>query len=227
MTVAARLAARPRVASWPFPHLRYAPGDLLSQAEAETLSAEFPSAALTDSARRGPGKSYQVRVLPLHGEDGWRAGALGQLSPGWRALARRLVTPEHLRPVCDHLGLTACGVTPASLWIELRPAEYVAGGWMSRHTDRADKAFSQVLYFCPGWRPGWGGGLAMYHSQHAKRPAVLVEPGAGNAVAFARSDESWHEVLPVSEQALTPRRTLLLHAYHRSPRPGSGHGGSA
>ena len=38
-------------------------------------------------------------------------------------------------------------------------------------------------------------------------------PGAGTSLAFARTDRSWHEVLPVSEAAPAPRRALLLHGY--------------
>lgn len=202
----------PQVTDRPFRHVCYAAGSLLNQAEGRRLAAEFPSLELSHSERRGPSKSYQVRVLSLHGEHGWQPGALGLLSPRWRALAARLVTPRHLRLVCELLGLIT---RPDDLWVELRLAEYVTGGWMSRHTDRADKAFSQIFYFCPEWQPYWGGGLALYDSEHAETPATLIEPGCGNAVAFARSDVSWHEVLPVSAQALAPRRTLLVHAYHR------------
>jgi 2OG-Fe(II) oxygenase superfamily len=216
----------PRVGDRPFRHVHYPAGGLLDRAEGERLAAEFPSPELSDSDRRGPDKSYQVRVLPLHSEHGWQPEALGLLSPRWRALAERLVTSEYLRSVCELLGLATRGVAPDGLWVELRLAEYVTGGWMSRHTDRADKAFSQIFYFCPGWQPSWGGGLALYDSEHTEAPTVLIEPGCGNAVAFARSDASWHEVLQVSTQARTPRRTLLLHAYHRDSSmdsaPGAG-----
>ncbi|MGH3685254.1 MAG: 2OG-Fe(II) oxygenase [Pseudonocardiaceae bacterium] len=215
-----------RVTDRPFRHVRYAAGSLIDRAEGRQLTAEFPSLKLLHSERRGHRKSYQVRVLPLHSAHGWQPDALGLLSPRWCAFAERLVTPKHLRSVCELLGLTTRGVAPDDLWVELRLAEYVAGGWMSRHTDRADKAFSQIFYFCPDWQPGWGGGLALYDSEHAETPATLIEPECGNAVAFARSDVSWHEVLPVSVQALASRRTLLVHAYYREPpldsAPGAG-----
>jgi 2-oxoglutarate-Fe(II)-dependent oxygenase superfamily protein len=215
-----------RVTDRPFRHVRYAAGSLIDWAEGRQLAAEFPSLKLSHSERRGHSKSYRVRVLPLHGECGWRPDVFGLLSPRWCAFVERLVTPKHLRSVCELLGLVTRGVVPDGLWVELRLAEYVTGGWMSRHTDRADKAFSQIFYFCPDWQPSWGGGLALYDSEHAEIPATLIEPGCGNAVAFVRSDTSWHEVLPVSVQAQASRRTLLVHAYYRDPpldsAPGAG-----
>ena len=85
---------------------------------------------------------------------------------------------------------------------------------MSRHTDRPDKSFSQVIYLCPDWQPSWGGGLALYEGAESDSPSRVVYPSAGNSVAFARSERSWHEVLGVTPEARTPRRALLIHGYN-------------
>lgn len=194
----------------PFRHVTYLSGSLLNKSNCMRLVNNFPSSSLLDSYSSGTDKTYYTRVLSLHDKNGWNSQVRNLLSPDWQLLASSLMSSEQLDSICKILGLGKKN----EWWFELRLAEYIAGGWMSRHTDRADKIFTLVLYLCPEWLSHWGGGLALYESEHAEFPRKIITPGAGNAVIFVRSESSWHEVIPISVQALATRRTLLLHAYN-------------
>lgn len=192
----------------PFPHVVLGPGALLGAAATARLTATFPAHLLRTARHRDGGdKTYTVHALTLH-RHGTPAPVLDGLDPVWRAAVNRLTDPAHGALMLRLLGLPA-----APLDIEVRLTEYRHGGWMSRHTDRADKAFSQNLYLCPGWLPHWGGGLGLYPTETAPEPAATFLPGDGNSLAFARSEHSWHEVFPVDARARAPRRALLLHAH--------------
>ncbi|MEV0323075.1 2OG-Fe(II) oxygenase [Streptomyces sp. NPDC050658] len=192
----------------PFRHVVFAPGSLLSAATAAQLSAAFPTSLLRSArSRRGGDKTYAVNALTLH-HHGDPAPELARLDALWHSVVRELTSPDY-----SHRLLRLLGLPEAPVDVEIRLTEYAHGGWMSRHTDRPEKAYSQNIYLCPGWRPQWGGGLSLYASATALRPTTTFVPGDGNSLAFARSETSWHEVLPVTAQARAPRRALLVHAH--------------
>lgn len=193
----------------PFPHATFAESSLLSRADVDKLVATFPAAGtLVDTRRtRGSDKTYEVSTLTLHDRGQWSA-EYTRLDACWRELADYLVHSRYRLELAELLG-----VPPGPIELELRLTEYMRGGWMSRHTDRPEKLFTQNIYFCPGWQPEWGGSLALYDDRDATQPTTLFFPAAGNALAFARSDLSWHEVIPVTKSARAPRRALLLHGY--------------
>ncbi|MFC7304493.1 2OG-Fe(II) oxygenase [Streptomyces monticola] len=199
----------------PFPHAVFDPGALLAPATAARLAATFPAGLLrtatTAGQERRSDKTYAVNAFTLH-HHGRTAPEADRLDDSWRRLTGELAAPDYGRRICKLLGLPDADIT-----VELRLTEYVRGGWMSRHTDRPDKAFSQNIYLCPGWRPQWGGGLGLYAEPRQALPVRTFTPGGGNSLAFARSDDSWHEVFPVTAQARAPRRALLVHAYWGRP----------
>ncbi|WP_353947422.1 2OG-Fe(II) oxygenase (plasmid) [Streptomyces sp. HUAS MG91] len=192
----------------PYPHVVFGPGTLLGADDTARLTATFPAHLLrTAHHRDGGDKTYTVNALTLH-RHGTPAPELNDLDPVWHTVVARLAAPEH-----GHHMLRLLGLPTAPLDIEVRLTEYRRGGWMSRHTDRPDKAFSQNIYLCPGWQRHWGGGLGLYTTSSAPDPATTFQPGDGNSLAFARSENSWHEVFPVDPRARAPRRALLLHAH--------------
>jgi hypothetical protein len=203
------------VSEHPFRHVCFAEASGLAVSEVERLIEVFPADGAVAGSRRtaGGSKTYSVRTVTVHHAGRWTS-VLDELHPRWRDFLGQLVESDY-----RHRLATLLGIPPGPVELELRLAEYPRGGWMSRHTDRPDKLFSQNIYLCPGWRPEWGGGLALYGDEHAQDPVALFVPGAGNSLAFARSDRSWHEVLPVSPRAPIPRRTVLVHGYRDVPTP--------
>ncbi|HUQ56467.1 2OG-Fe(II) oxygenase [Lentzea sp.] len=202
----------------PFRHAVFDEAVLLSRDEVTELVESFPGTGLLDTFRRteGSDKTYSANMATLHDHRGW-SDKVPRMASCWRDLLSRLVDSDYAQRLGGLLG-----VPPGPVTLELRLTEYTEGGWMSRHTDRPDKLFSQNLYFCPQWSRACGGGLALYADEHDDQPVSVFVPGAGTSLAFARSDRSWHEVLPVSASAPSPRRALLVHGYRpdheRNPR---------
>jgi Rps23 Pro-64 3,4-dihydroxylase Tpa1-like proline 4-hydroxylase len=201
------------VSDHPFRHVCFEEAAGLTAAEVARLLEVFPGEGVLAGSHRTAGgeKTYSVRTTTVYDGGRWTA-VLDELHPLWQGFMRRLVESDYRHRLAALLGLPAGPVE-----LEVRLAEYPRGGWMSRHTDRPEKLFSQNIYLCPGWRPDWGGGLALYTDEHTPDPVAVFVPGAGNSLAFARTDRSWHEVLPVSPLAPAPRRTVLVHGYREVP----------
>lgn len=193
----------------PFRHARFAEYSGLSRTELDELVAAFPlEEPLRASGRRRCGdKTYAMLTVTVHRAGRWTT-ATADLAPRLQEFLAGLVESDYRHRLAQLLG-----VPPGPVGLEVRLAVYPRGGWMSRHTDRPDKLFSQNIYLCPGWSADWGGDLALYGEEHAAEPAGVVLPGAGNSVAFARSTRSWHEVRPVLPAARRPRRTVLIHGH--------------
>jgi hypothetical protein len=208
------MAARYHLAAATDPHapvLTTGEHQLLDERDFAHLHDTFPSDLLVRAGRDEAvesDKSYTVHARTLHDDGSWRTDP-ARLSAAWTWLVTELVSAPYQSTL-----LAALGVDPARVGrVEVRLAEYRAGGWMSRHTDRPDKVYSHLIYLCPGWRPDWGGDLTFYADEHTAVASTSLLPGAGTSVAFARTESSWHEVMPVAAHAERPRRTLLLHGY--------------
>jgi hypothetical protein len=198
-----------RVADHPFLHCEFGPDSIVSTSAVSSLLNSFPHGMMQRAASRSEGsdKNYYVAHLNVYDRGAWVTPAAG-LAPAWRRLLGYLVGPSYAAAIRSLLDLDD---VPMS--IEMRLSCYPSGGWMSRHTDRPDKLFSHNIYLCPEWDPAWGGELAMYGSATDSLPARVVVPGAGNSVAFRRSDSSWHEVKAVTTESARPRRAVLVHGY--------------
>ena len=185
--------------------------ELLCEHDFRHLHETFPSELLVLGNRdehAGSDKTYTVHARTLHDRGSWQVDP-ANLPAAWTRLVAELVTGDYQSTL-----LAALGIEPGRVRrVELRLAEYRVGGWMSRHTDRPDKVYSHLIYFCPGWRPDWRGDLTFYADEHTHVALTSLLPGAGISVAFARTDSSWHEVMPVAGHAEQTRRTLLLHGY--------------
>ena len=210
------LTAGARLVQRPFRHVVFAEGDLLPRSLVDRLLETFPDGRTLTPWRRASGsdKTYSVNTVTLY-HSGRRSAVLDRADASWRELTACLVDSAYRAELAELLG-----VPPGPIDLELRLTEYPVGGWMSRHTDRPEKLYSQNIYLCPDWSPEWGGGLALYSGEHSGSPETVFVPGAGTSLAFARSDRSWHEVLAVSERAAAPRRALLVHGYRPAGRTG-------
>ncbi len=197
----------------PYLHCVFPPDSIVSREEVTALLDHFPEDAMRAPRLRttGTDKDYFVAHLDVYDRGRW-ATPLADLPEAWRPFVRYLLSDRYAEAIKCLLEL---GDAPID--IEIRISRYPRGGWMSRHTDRPNKVFSHNIYLCPGWRPVWGGALALYDSQDAPGAARVVMPGAGNSVAFRRSDDSWHEVLPVTDDAEQPRCAVLVHGYYVVP----------
>jgi hypothetical protein len=201
----AELAVRSDI---PFPHLIFGENALLSSAAVGELVETFPDILAPSRRLSGGDKTYATNTIRVHLSGTWQV-PVGQLPPCWRDFLLYLADSSYRDDLARSVGVSG----PIDL--ELRLTEYPAGGWMSRHTDRPDKLFSHNIYLCPGWLSEWGGGLALYDSASTSEPSAVYLPGDGTSLAFARSDRSWHEVMPVSGHAVLPRRAVLVHGYRR------------
>jgi hypothetical protein len=198
-----------RVSEHPFRHVTFGEDTVVPRAVADRLIEAFPGPDTLVGTRRSHGgdKTYAMNTVALHERGRWHVPP-DRLAPCWQEFLVDLVESDYRYGMARLLD-----IPEAAIELEVRLTEYPRGGWLSRHTDRPDKLFSQNIYLCRGWRPEWGGGLALYADEHVADPAVVLVPGTGTSVAFARSDHSWHEVTPVSDLAGAPRRALLVHGY--------------
>lgn len=204
------ITAAAQVCHRPYLHCVFEPDSIVTRTEVDVLLDTFPEDLMRAPALRtaGTDKNYLVSHLDVFDRGRW-ATPPDALPPPWRSLVRYLTGADYAAAIRRVLDL---GDVPMA--IEVRISRYPRGGWMSRHTDRPDKVFSHNVYLCPDWDPVWGGELALYDGADAHEPSRSVLPGAGNSVAFRRSDHSWHEVMPVAEDAGRPRCAVLVHGYH-------------
>jgi hypothetical protein len=194
------------VHEWPYRWLSTEDGQLLAPENAVQLACGFPDAAFTrydESARRGR-KSYRNFSRELVAPDG---SADDHLPPLWRDLLADLLDPAYRRAVAELLA------QPPARRLEVRLVRHTAGDWLSPHTDRADKRFSHILYFNPGWQADWGGCLEILESHDANTVVARVVPRLGTSALLVRAVNSWHQVTAVAPGAAvsSDRMSLLVH----------------
>ena len=201
------------VSGTPFLHCTLGEATILSRAAVRELLESWPDGTFLASTQRiaGGDKTFRTNTATMLTGSRWRF-PLEQLSSCWRDFLGYLAGPRYRQDIARVLE-----VPDGPVELEIRLTEYPRGGWMSRHTDRPEKLFSHNIYLCPDWQASWGGGLALYDDAAASEPYTVYVPGAGTSLAFARSERSWHEVLPISDSAPWPRRAVLVHGYRYSP----------
>ncbi|WP_052442484.1 2OG-Fe(II) oxygenase [Streptacidiphilus neutrinimicus] len=178
-------------------------GDPRTAAE---LAADFPATGYTlRTADAGTGgKGYSTHNLTL-ADRGVPGAAVGRLAPRWRDLVDTLLGDDYRARLGDVMDVDLDGCTA-----HLRAVRYAQQGWIDPHTDRADKAVTQIWYFNPHWRPEWAGALRVLRSPDPQDVAAEVGPTLGTSVLMRPSARSWHCVTPVAPGA-PDRLTLLLH----------------
>ncbi|MEU2065744.1 2OG-Fe(II) oxygenase family protein [Streptomyces anulatus] len=101
---------------------------------------------------------------------------------------------------------------PVARDLDIRLVRHESGDWLSPHTDREDKLFSHIIYFSTRWDAEWGGCLEILRSSDPADAVARVVPRLGASALLARSDESWHQVSPVTPvPGIPPRASLLVH----------------
>lgn len=184
------------------------------QGAAADLAAHFPAGGYTLRAGdAATGKGYSTYNLTL-ADRGEPAPEVRGLAPQWRSLVATLLGDDYRAWVARTMDTDLNGCTA-----HLRAVRYAQQGWIDPHTDRADKAVTQIWYFNPVWPPEWAGALRVLRSADPEDVAAEVRPLLGTSVLMRPSANSWHCVTPVAPGA-PDRLTLLLHFVRPEPTEG-------
>jgi Rps23 Pro-64 3,4-dihydroxylase Tpa1-like proline 4-hydroxylase len=130
-------------------------------------------------------------------------GATADLSSAWLQLARELQESSYR----DALAL-ATGVDLSAARLGAAFWRYPRAGFLGPHVDEPYKLVSHVIYFSDDWSPSWGGELRILDDAGALHS--FVTPSLGNSVVVVRSQNSWHEVAPVSSDSASVRKSLQV-----------------
>lgn len=192
----------------PFRWLHTTPGELLDLDVARQLAGSVPDHGFVRKLEVSVTRTKTYRNFSW---DLVRPGEpTVELTGLWRELISDLVDPEYRRRVSELLG------TPVADAVEIRLVRHLPGDWLGPHTDRPDKIFSHVLYFTAGWQPEWGGNLEILRTADPASVVSRVVPELGASALFARSDDSWHQVSPVTDERVPARVSLLIHGIRQS-----------
>ncbi|WP_052442485.1 2OG-Fe(II) oxygenase [Streptacidiphilus neutrinimicus] len=180
---------------------------LLPQTLLERLRGTLPPTEVFDRKERARGgdKAYAMHVLPLV-QDGGDCEVLDRLDPVWRDLADALRAPAYLQWV-----ERAVKVPVSARHAEIGLFVFGPGDYVSRHTDKAGKLASHVLYLNEDWGADDGGAFEVYGDDDA--PYAALSPQAPRSVVFARSESSWHAVEPVRADATRLRCTIQVELW--------------
>lgn len=98
-----------------------------------------------------------------------------------------------------------------------------AGGHLGVHADfnihpekRLHRRINLLLFFCPQWRPEYGGELELWEPS-MRRCARYIAPLFNRAVIFSITDKAFHGA-PAPWSCPTPRNSLALY-YYTKDRP--------
>lgn len=185
----------------PYPWVLVRPGELIAPDDALRLAASFPVDGMVrlDRGSRTHGKRYRNYSLPI-GEENAAA-----LPPVWRQLIADLRSQRYRENMAALLG------QPVAARQEIRLVRHGPDDWLEPHTDSAEKLFTQVFYFNPGWRESDGGWLEILDSADPGSARSRVLPELGASVIIRRSERSWHRVAKVSPEAQAHRQSLIVH----------------
>ncbi|MFF8694413.1 2OG-Fe(II) oxygenase [Streptomyces sp. NPDC002431] len=177
-------------------------------ATARALREEFAVDGFVRS-ERGPaerGKQYLNHNRTVIDGGKPRETSPGTLSERWRLLVEDLLSDRYRAALASltGVGLDGCAV-------EARLTRYSPGCWIEPHTDRADKAVTQLFYFNETWRDAWAGDLRVLGGPDMDDCVRRVPPLLGTSVVIVPSDRSWHAVPPVTPECPDDRRALLVH----------------
>jgi SM-20-related protein len=186
--------------------------NLYSQADCAVLCETYPHDHFRTIEAYGGEKDYRYDARSLIPMGEHTISHAESLSLPWQQLAKDLLSPEYRAAMSSITGLDL-----TSLPMEAHVYHYGRGALLGPHRDLPEKVVTHVFYFNEKWHPSDGGCLSILNSADASDVAALVNPVIGNSAAFVRSDNSWHEVTRVSEQASQSRRSVTVTFY----QPGS------
>lgn len=206
MTATARSLEAPSFTAHdtPFPH--HVGEGLLSAAWLAELEATWPQVLeLTrrEQSRPGGDKVYAMHFLAVRSDGEQRADA-ERLPEPWARLCAALDGPDFRAALGEHVGLDLTEDRT-----EVGIYAHDAGDGVTVHRDKQHKSLSCIVYLDDGWDPAWGGGFCLYAADDLDVPVRRLLPAAGQVVAFAPRDDSWHAVDPLRPGAPT-RRTLQI-----------------
>lgn len=149
-------------------------------------------------------KQYAMNLLYLLENDQRNPDA--DLDPEWESLVDDLTSSEFMNWLESGTGVSLRGLTA-----DIGMYTHGDGDFISVHRDKPNKALTAILYVNEHW-PHDGGGLFEMHStsNRDKVPARTIAPRAGQFLAFAPTDRSWHAVGPVSTGGALTRLTVQL-----------------
>jgi len=186
--------------------------NLFNADDLERLAATYPCDHFKLMAAYGSERhwQYEARALTRMGAD--VIAFPDDLSDAWLSLAHELLSPDYRAAMTT---LTGCDLTHAPM--EVNVFHYGPGGSMSAHRDLPEKLVTQVLYFNRSWNRAHGGCLQILRSNDPADLVAEIPPIIGYSSVVARSENSWHAVSRVANDAATSRRAVTVTFY----RPGS------
>lgn len=177
------------------------------------LAQEFPTDGFERSERKeGSNKTYSFLVRKAV-EKSRRLRSLDSLSPAWQAFIEFLLGPVYRDAVAEVVGERLIDHE-----IDIGFFVFTCGNAISVHTDKLNKAVTNVLYFGQNWQPTWGGQLSLYErrSNGTFEAFKQILPELGNGFLMVPSSEAWHGVSAVSPNALASRLTLQIEIWSRT-----------
>jgi Rps23 Pro-64 3,4-dihydroxylase Tpa1-like proline 4-hydroxylase len=149
-------------------------------------------------------KQYAMNLVYLV-ENGARNQDAG-LSPEWETLVDDLTSGAFM----DWLE-AGTGLSLRYLARDIGMYTHENGDFISVHKDKLNKALTAILYLNDDWPHDAGGHYEVRRSSNPDdKPVRTIPPRAGQLLAFAPTDRSWHAVAPVKAEAALTRLTVQL-----------------
>ena len=122
-------------------------------------------------------------------------------NPLWQQFIKELLTKRYINALSVLSGQSLCNKK-----IEINLWKYCYGNWLSPHTDKEDKVFTQLFYFNHIWPETKGGALRILNSNNEEDYYEQIFPGPCRSVFLKRCLNSWHSV---SLQTCKEQRNVL------------------
>lgn len=179
--------------------------DILSAKQAAALrqgiSPEYFYRSKRDS---GSDKTYDVANRILFELNSDRANQVQSLPKQWRDLVEFLKSKAYNRALSDTLKIDL-----SQCHLEITLKQYSQHDYISSHTDRSWVDATHLFFLNSYWDESWGGMLRFLTDDQVA--FLTVPPLFNQSVAFIRSDNSWHEVTPITHA--TEKRLALQVAF--------------
>lgn len=176
---------------------------------AGTLRRTFPRTGFWDLSRHDGEKYMRFLIRPLVPLGTGRPVLAESLDPPWRAFVAELLSPAYRESCEQALGLSLDGAS-----LEVSAWRWGADAELGAHVDIPRKIASQVFYFNDEWDPAWGGCLRILRSADEEDVFAELAPTLGSASVIVRSENSWHAVPRVRDEAAGPRLSVVATWQH-------------